>query len=148
MTDAAYETLQGNYRASNERSQNGEYTSINPHSLDEPSYYTSARSSSPLKNDKEEGRDADEGGVQMYLEVLHHTPHSTTPSHTPRSTTPSHTPRSTTPSHTPRPTTPVELSGLSENKGNAADNDVLSPDVLEGDTVDVYEYVNADLGPQ
>ena len=111
------------------------YTSLNPQSLNEPTYYTSTHTGSPFKKEspgqKRVEGEVDEGGVNMYLEVV-----PTVPSHSSRS-------------NSPRGNSPLGLTDLAspENRKNS-DTDIVSPDVLEGDTVDpMYEYVNTDLGP-
>ena len=112
----------------------GGYTTLNPHSLDEPSYYTSTHSGSPFKNvrkEKEEG-EADVGGVNMYLEVL--------PT---GNKSPSAQGGSLSRGGSP---TPQALTGVKSAPEGV--NDLPSPDVLDGDPVDPYDYVNADLGPQ
>lgn len=111
------------------------YTPLNPKSLNEPTYYTSTHTGSPFKKDspaqKRTEGEVDEGGVTMYLEVV-----PAVPSHSSRSSS-------------PRGNSPLGLTGLTspENRDNS-DTEIVSPDVLDGDTVDpMYEYVNADLGP-
>ena len=98
-----------------------EYTSINPQYLDEPSYYSTTFKGklSP-----------DEGGVQTYLEVIPPIPtHRASPG-------------------APRGNSPIRPSGLPTLTQAKKDN-VDSPDVdvLEGDSIEMYDYVNADLGP-
>ena len=127
-----YTTLTGETR------QTEKYTALNPHSLDKPSYYTTTHSGSPYKKEEaiqkkegeeeeeEEEEEKDEGGVNMYLEVV--------PS---------------VPPHSSRSSSPLELTGLvGPEKRKNSNTEIVSPDVLDGDVVDpMYEYVNADLGP-
>lgn len=136
-SSGAYATL----RTNNEESgTNGEYTTLNPHSLDEPNYYTTTlpHSGSPLRNArKEEAKgETDVGGVNMYLEVLPTDGKSPSPrgGNSPRGG-----------SATPRGGSPVALTGL--KSATEEPNDLPSPDILDGDLVDPYDYVNTDLGP-
>jgi hypothetical protein len=115
LSSATYATLKGHTK------NHEEYTSINPQSLDEPSYYSTTFKGklSP-----------DEGGVQTYLEVIPPIPtHRASPG-------------------SPRGNSPIRPSGL-PTLTQAKEDNVDSPDVdvLEGDSIEMYDYVNADLGP-
>lgn len=128
ISSAAYETLQ---RTDNEgRDTNEEYAKLNPSSLDEPSYYTTTHSSSPFKNARKEDTEGEDvGGVNMYLEVLPSDKNS--PSPRGESST------------SPRGGLPLALTN-----SKSTPEDLSSPDILDGDLVDPYDYVNTDLGPQ
>lgn len=136
-SSGAYATLK---RTDNKESRtDGGYTTLNPRSLDEPSYYTMTHSGSPFRNvrkEEEEG-ETDVGGVNMYLEVL--------PTGN-KSPSPQGGNSSRGGSPTPRGGSPVALTGL--KSAPEGENDLPSPDILDGDLVDPYDYVNTDLGPQ
>ena len=119
-----YATLQGHSSGSNSGgAKNGEYTSINPHSLDEPCYYTTTHKGS-------KGKEVDEGGVHTYLEVIPPIPgHRASPT-------------------TSRSGSPLRPTTLATSAAPKKETDVLtSPDVLDGDSIEMYDYINADLGP-
>ena len=130
-----------------------EYTSLNPHSLDEPSYYTSTHttfdnSKKPGEQTGKEGEDV--GGVNMYLEVVPSLSAHGSHSGSPRGGSPLRgTPRGQSPvGGSPRGRSPLELIGLADTREKSEESTELSPDVLDGDVVDPsYEYVNTDLGP-
>lgn len=121
-----YTTLQGTHRETKELG--AEYTSINPQSLDEPSYYKAAHGGRSLFRDSlSKEMEADEGGVNPYLEVV-----PSVPAHAGSS----------------RGSSPMRLTGLANSREDIKNGkDITSPDVLDGESVDVYDYVNADLGP-
>ena len=128
LSSSDYATLKGTSNNSEGTVEHGEYTSINPQSLDEPSYY-----STTFKSGKSPKEELDQGGVQMYLEVVPPIPtHKASPGSS-------------------RGNSPVRPSALTSSlkAAAAADDNIDSPDVdvLEGDSIEMYEYVNADLGP-
>ena len=127
LSSTAYATVQNTSSRSGDGGpkDNGGYASIDPHSLDEPSYYKATRKGLP---------EPDEGGVHTYLEVVPAVPsHRSSPglSRTGSPKRPTNLGTSSTPQQKPQE--------------NVASPDV--PDVLEGDSIEMYEYINADLGP-
>jgi hypothetical protein len=122
VLSATYATLKGHVNESGDTKNHGEYTTIDPQSLDEPSYYSTTFKGKPSP---------DEGGVHTYLEV--------------RPPIPTH--RASSPGSS-RGNSPIRPSGLA-TLTQAKEDNVESPDVdvLEGDSIEMYDYVNADLGP-
>ena len=165
--DVRYATLQGNTRGNSEGSKNGEYTSLNPRSLDEPTYYKT-HGGSTISAKAEE---ADEGGVNMYLEVVPSVPlHGGSPlrgnspkqggssqggSPKPGGSSQGGSPKpggssqggSPKPGGSPRGGSPMKPLGLANSRENVKSGEVPSPDILDGDSIDQYEYINTDLGP-
>ena len=125
-----YESIRGTYHSTNQKDgDNSEYTSLNPQSLNESTYYTTT-DGSPYKREKntkggKAKQKSDEGGVEMYLEV-----------------------RPSIPSQSSlADNSQLALTG-SSGSGNKT-SDIPSPDedILDGDPLE-YEYINADLGPR
>ena len=117
-----YATLQTHNRGPTNAKNNGEYTQIDPQSLDEPSYYKATHAVLVGA--------VDEGGVQTYLEVVPSVPtHRSSPGSS-------------------RGGSPIRPTALGTSAGGTKEpEDVASPDVLDGDSIEMYEYVNAGLGP-
>lgn len=125
VSSVTYATLKGHTAGGDSEAgkNNGEYTALDPQSLEEPSYYSTTHKTKLTE-------ELDEGGVRTYLEVVPPIPAHRASLGSSRANSPSR---------------PSDLATSTSAKAE----DVASPDVdvLEGDSIEMYEYVNADLGP-